>query len=694
MRLRTMVAVLSMAGMLAGPVSAQQTPFSIDDVIAAPFAENLTSGGATIAWVHNTRGVRNVWVATGPQFTGRQLTRYTADDGQAIGNVVVSPDGKTVFYVRGGGPNRQGEIPNPTSDPRGQEQAVWRIAVAGGEPVRVGVGSGVAMSPTGDRVVYVSRGQVWTAQVGGTSPAAAELFKARGGAGTLRFSPDGSKLAFTSGRGTHSFIGVYDFSARSLRWIEPSYDRDGHAAWSPDGKRLAFVRIPAGIRMPLFGAIRSARPWSIWVADVGAGTARKIWTAAEGDGSVFQGPTGPGLMWGAGDRLVFLWERNDWGQLYSIPAQGGEPVHLTPGAGEVEYVTLSPDGQSVYYNTNIGNIDRRDLYRVSVNGGAPEPLWRSEKSIEWAPEPLADGRTLAFLHSDARTPSHAAVLIDGKIRPLAPGSTPASFPSSRLVEPEQVIYTSADGMQIHAQLFLPPDLKPGEKRPAVVFFHGGSRRQMLLGFHYMGYYAGAYAMNQWLAQHGYVVLSANYRSGTGYGMKFREAENYGATGATEFNDVMGAGMYLRGRADVDGNRIGLWGGSYGGYLTAMGLAKASDLYKAGVDIHGVHDWNEGIHNFVPSYNPLEDPRATQLAFDSSPLRWVDTWRSPVLIIHGDDDRNVKFNESIRLVAALRNQGIEPETMVFPDDVHDFLTYDNWSRIYRASLDFFNRHLKR
>ena len=169
-------------------------------------------------------------------------------------------------------------------------------------------------------------------------------------------------------------------------------------------------------------------------------------------------------------------------------------------------------------------------------------------------------------------------------------------------------------MPIHAQLFMPKDLKAGEKRPALIFFHGGSRRQMLLGWHYNYYYRNAYAMNQWLASQGYIVLSVNYRSGIGYGLEFREALNYGASGGAEFNDVMGAGLYLKSRADVDPARIGLWGGSYGGYLTAMGLSRASDLFAAGVDFHGVHDWNQGIRTFVPDYNVLDDPDFSRRAF--------------------------------------------------------------------------------
>jgi dipeptidyl aminopeptidase/acylaminoacyl peptidase len=281
---------------------------------------------------------------------------------------------------------------------------------------------------------------------------------------------------------------------------------------------------------------------------------------------------------------------------------------------------------------------------------------------------------------------------DGAERALAPGSIPAGFPEAALVEPEPVIFDAADGMRIHGQLFLPEGLKPGERRPGLLFLHGGPARQMLLGWHYSPYYYNAYGMNQYLASRGYVVLSVNFRAGIGYGMELREALSQGAGGASEFYDVLGAGQYLRRRSEVDPDRIGLWGGSYGGYLTAMGLARASHLFKAGVDIHGVHDWNVGIRTFVQDYNPLEHPEQARLAFESSPLAWVDDWRSPVLVIHGDDDRNVDFAQTVRLVEALRERKVEVEQLVFPDEVHSFLTWAHWIAAYRATADFFDRKL--
>ncbi|MDH5609082.1 MAG: prolyl oligopeptidase family serine peptidase [Cyclobacteriaceae bacterium] len=321
-------------------------------------------------------------------------------------------------------------------------------------------------------------------------------------------------------------------------------------------------------------------------------------------------------------------------------------------------------------------------------GQLPRPLTQG-KGIEWSPVQDGSGQ-LFFLGSTATQPAGVKRLKANQ--PVAVTSA-KDYPSHLLVEPEQVVFPSADGMPIHAQLFLPKDLKKGEKRPALLFFHGGSRRQMLLGFHHRGYYHHAYAMNQYLASQGYIVMSVNYRSGIGYGMEFREAPGFGAAGASEFNDVLGAGLYVKNHAKVDGNKIGLWGGSYGGYLTAMGLARASDLFAAGVDIHGVTDWNKVIQNFVPAYNPLEDPVFARQAYDSSPIASMSTWRSPVLLIHGDDDRNVPFSETVDKAEALRRQGVYFEQLVFPDEVHGFLLHANWLKAYEATFGFFERMLR-
>jgi dipeptidyl aminopeptidase/acylaminoacyl peptidase len=264
---------------------------------------------------------------------------------------------------------------------------------------------------------------------------------------------------------------------------------------------------------------------------------------------------------------------------------------------------------------------------------------------------------------------------------------PKDFPAEKLVTPQGVTFPSTEGLEIHGQLFLPKTLKPGEKRPAIIFFHGGPMRQMLLGWHYMYYYSNCYAMNQYLASRGYIVLAINYRSGIGYGRAFREAPGRAGRGASEYQDVVAAGRYLQSREDVNRKRIGLWGGSYGGFLTAMGLGRNSDMFAAGVDLHGVHDWP--ADNWEGKHIP---PELVKLAHDSSPVSAVNTWKSPVLLIHGDDDRNVMFAQTVDLAARLRAKGVDVEQLVFPDEIHDFLLYRDWVKAYQAGSEFFERKL--
>jgi dipeptidyl aminopeptidase/acylaminoacyl peptidase len=709
----TLPALIGLAA-VAATSAQQQSTVTIDALMATPFPTDLVAAptGGRVAWVSSNSGVHNILVAEPTPGSGplagrtdhkwRPITSYKGDDGLWITDLNWTSDGKTIVYVRGDGANRQGENPNPAQLQDGTEQAVFAVGIDGGPstssgpaPKRLGAGNGPLPSPRGHRVAWVQRGQIWSADLG-SAEAPARLVNARGNASQLAWSPDGSMLAFTSGRGTHSYIGVFTLATRELRYIDPSLDRDGNAAWSADGSRIAWVRQGAAPRARMFSPRRQVdEPWSLRVADVKTGEARQVWKADPGYGSAFQGVVSDNqLYWAAGDRLVFPWEKDGWVHLYSTPAAGGKATLLTPGNFEVEYVNISPDRARMIYNSNQGDIDRRHIWTVPVDGSAPPARnpFRSNGS-EWQASITSDNHVVA-LHAGAQAPPHVVVVWpDGNAHSLLENMLPAGFDMNALVQPQAVTITATDGMQIPTQLFLPKDLKAGERRPAVIFFHGGSRRQMLLTWHYNYYYRNAYAMNQWLASQGYIVLSVNYRSGIGYGLEFREALNYGASGGAEFNDVMGAGLYLKNRPDVDPARIGLWGGSYGGYLTAMGLSRASDLFAAGVDFHGVHDWNQGIRTFQPDYSVHDDPDFSRRAFTSSPLATVDGWRSPVLLIHGDDDRNVSFIESINLIIELRKRKVEVEQLVLPDEVHDFLRHQNWVRGYKATADFFNRRLR-
>ena len=653
-------------------------PFTLEQVLAAPFASNLTAAprGDAVAWVVNSRGVRNIWIAAAPAFTGRAVTAFTADDGQDLDDLVWNGAGSAVLFTRGGSPNGRGEIPNPRNDPAGARQEVWIAPVTGGVARRLGSGHGAAVTVDGKTVAWVSGGQIWSVAVAGNA-VPEQLIHARGAARDLSWSPDGKQLLFVSSRNDHSFIGVYDSAARTVRYVDPTVDQDRYPTWSADGSRIAFTRVPASVDENAYGGHRAAEPWSIRVADAKTGRSKEVWHAKPGTGSVYWPVSARSqLQWGSGGSIIFPWEGDGWLHLYAVA--DGEAHLLTPGAFEVDSYSVSDDG-AILLSSNQEDGDRRHAWRIAAGGSAERVT--TGTGMEWAPASLTGGR-VATLRSDAKVPAHMSLVEpDQKVRDIGPVASGA-FPSEAMVEPEPVMITAADRMSIHGQLFLP---KGEGKHPAVVFFHGGSRRQMLLGWNPSSYYSRAYGFNQYLASLGYVVLSVNYRSGTGYGMEFRQALKFGPLGASDFNDVLGAGRYLRSRSDVDPARIGVWGGSYGGYLAAMGLDRASNLFAAGVDLHGIHDWNLEF----PEWNP----DVQRVAYSSSPLSTMGTWKSPVLVIQGDDDRNVAFANSVQLIEALRKQGVPHEQIIFPDEAHEFLLHENWLTAFRAAETFLGKYLK-
>ncbi len=687
---------------LALTLRAAAPPFTLDQLLSAPFPSELVAAprGEAFAWISYDRGIRNVWVARGPGFTPVAATNFTADDGQDITELTWKPDGTALFFTRGTGPNSRGEFANPTSSPDGGQQSLWMANIANGNaaaktgPAELASGHSPSVAPDGSAVAYLSNGLVWITPL--ADGAAQARLIVRGSSKDLAWSPDSKQLAFISDRGDHALVAVYSVRDNSLRYLDPSVDMDQSPVWSPDGSQVAFIRTPAAVDAKAWGAKPAGQPWSIRIVDAATGKARELWRAREGVGSVFWPVDARAqLTWSASGRIVFPWEGDGWLHLYSIPATdsvpatGGNAVLLTPGDFEVEDVTASADGKSLVYSCNQDDIDRRHLWRVASDGGKPERLSTGD-GIEWSPAVSPAGR-IAALRSDAKMPERPAILDGAKLRDLTPVA--ATFPASALVEPQPVLFTSPDGARIHAQLFSPAAAPTAARRPAVIFVHGGARRQMLLGWHNMFYYREMYAFNQYLAAQGYVVLSVNYRAGIGYGLAFRETPGYGATGAVEYNDVLGAAAYLRSRADVDPARIGIWGGSYGGYLTALALARNSDLFAAGVDFHGVHDWNLEITNTVPESDPARRQQVTRTAFDSSPLASMEKWRSPVLLVQGDDDRNVAFANSTRLTEALRKRGVPFEQIIYPDETHDFLLDAHWLAAFRAAAGFLAKYLR-
>ena len=700
----------ALAVILAGalPLAARTTrrqpasaPLTLRQIMSFAFPSELTASahGERVAWVFDIEGVRNVWVADGPDFQARQVTHYSEDDGREIDSLRLTPDGKTAVYSRGSETNRQGQVADPNSEVWKPAQEVWAVRLEGpsaGQPRQLGTMEcgeedceDIELSPDGRYAAWAARGQIWIAPVSGAEPARPMAY-VRGDNDSPRWSPDGREIAFASHRGDHGFIGIYDFGAQTIRYLSPSVDRDSLPRWSPDGRQIAYVREP-GIERGLPIIPWRTEHWSIWIADAATGQAHAIF--ASGDRPEDTYPSWqfmPSDFMFAPGRVLFPSWRDGHLHIYSLPPTGGEPALLTPGDFDVKDTALSSDGQTLLYSSNQNDIDRRHIWSVPVGGGSSPTALTQGDTIEWTPVQTGDGRYTLCLGSSGTVPAMPYLIAAGGRRMLA-SQLLADYPSDRLVTPKQVIFASPDGLyQLHGQLFVPRGrTRPG---PALVYMHGGSMRQMMLGFHPMDYYHYGYAENQYLVSQGYVVLSVNYRTGIMYGFHFRYPDHAGWKGASEYQDIVAAGKYLQSLPIVDPHKIGLWGGSYGGFLTAMGLAKNSDIFAAGVDMHGVHDWRteRGGAGFAA---PPDAAAAAKLAWESSPDAYVATWRSPVLLIQGDDDRNVQFSQMVDLVQRLRAQHVPFEQMVFPDEIHGFLMWRTWMRAYTATADFFDRVLE-
>jgi len=719
---------------LAAPAAAQDAP-AIGGYLGPAYPYELVSAAKAdrIGWLAYERGQRNVYTAAAPDFRPVRLTRFLEDDGIDLTTLSISADGSVVVFVRGHEANRAGWVANVTSNPAGAERAVWAARTAGGPAWRIAEGTSPVVSPDGRYAAYAKDGQIYRVRV---TRAQAELspmdrgevplVRVWGTNGAPRWSPDGSKIAFVSDRGDHSFIGVYDVKARTVTYMAPGVDRDTSPTWSPDSRRIAFIRRPgtpfgaqsqqgsAGIGNPpgpaaaaggagrgqqaagqrgatagpaqaglagvpgLYRAtLAGGYTLAFQVADAVTGEAREFWHNQPDDRAF---PNISAIEW-AGDHVVFQAEPEEWIRYYSVGVAGGAaaPVVLTPGDGMVENVALSKDGRTLFYCSNAGDIDRRHVWRVPAAGGEAVQVTRGEE-IETYPAALASGTQVAVLAASWQRPQSVglAPASGGAVRLIFP-TLPTDFPLDRHVVPQNVTLKAADGLQFNNQLFLPKGLEAGEKRPAIVFVHGGPMRQMLLGYHYRHVYHLFYGVNQWLAANGYIVLSVNFRSGIGYGKSFRTAPDTGGRGNAEYQDVVAAARYLLGRPDVDPKRVGIWGLSYGGLLTAQALARNSDIFAAGVDLAGVHLFGSSL-----------DPQS--VSYTSSAISQIDNWTSPVLLFHGDDDRNVAFSQTVGLVQLLRARNVPHEVVVFPDDVHDSLLHRRWLYTFERMDAFLRRHL--
>lgn len=689
------------------------TRFLADDGIDVSDV-SLSDDGSLAVFVRGSAPNRVGWIANpshDPDGADRAIWAARTD-GSGAWRVVagaapeLSPDGRFVLYVREGQIYRARVTPAaaPDSADRGLRPFIkeW------------GAQSSPRWSPDGSRIAFVSSRtdhsfigiyDTRTRRVDFVSPSVD--FD-----GAPTWSPDGKRIAFTRcpglpfGRQAQTGTGgIGNPPGPATAVPGGGFGGGGGCAGGfggggGGGRPAGDTTQPAGTRQSP-GLFRATFPGgytlALMVADVsyctstkareqqangGCGDAREVWHNQPND-QVFVAINR--MMWGAGDHIVFPLSpaTDEYDRYYSISLTepSAAPVMLTTTNGLIEDATsaaLSPDGGTLYYSTNANDIEKRHIWAVPTAGGESPKQISTDAGIETHPQPLATGKQVAVLYFNAAQPASVGIVPagGGDTKVVFP-TLPKDFPVAAHVTPEIVLTKAADGMEIHNQLFLPKDLKQGEKRPAMVFVHGGPMRQMLPGYHYMQFYHWAYAINQWLADQGYVVLSINYRSGIGYGRSFRMPQNTNARGNSEYQDVVAGAKYLQTRGDVDATRIGIWGLSYGGLLTSQALARNSDLFVAGADLAGVHLYGNSLDS-------------TNLAYRSSAISAIDTWKSPVFLVHGDDDRNVAFSQTVGLVQLLRARNIYHELIVIPDDLHESMLHSRWMDTWNRMGEFLQR----
>lgn len=684
---------MACAWLFVGAASGQS---SLRQLMNTPFVSSLKAAPnhSSVYFLANEQGRRHLYQASAPSYDLVRLTNFMEDDGLEITSLTVSPDGQWITFVRGGEHSGNSAVRaiNPASYVERQQILLYVMHVPSKKQRLIGEGDYPFFHPSSTSLQYRRGGQVYTVSLEEESSRPEQLFHTSGSVNSLSWSPDGQKLLFSVSRGGHSFIGIYDQNEPTIQWVSPSFHRDRNPQWSPDGKSIAFVRTRAsgGAISPIL--VPRHQPWSIMVASLEGGEADTIWSAPQtlaGSVPAWQGSFN--LKWNLENTITFLSYQDNWPHLYAIQPNGEGLVQLTKGEFTVDQIEYSANGRYIAFGANTGpeqeDLDRKHIGLVDLNTQEMRILTPGE-GIEAYPVFIDGDRSIAYLSSTLTQPYLPTImsLAQPAAKKLIGSSLFEGFDYSNHVAPEQVSFPSEDGLTIYGQLFRPKNVHADA--PALVYIHGGPRRQMFLGWHFLDYYFYDYMVNQHLASKGFVVLAINYRMGTGYGYEFQTPASAGTQGASEYLDILASGKWLQQQPFVDAERVGAFGGSYGGYLTAMALGRNSDIFKAGVDIHGVHNRSRSR----PSGEAPEDfEEAARLAWESSPSRYVDGWESPVLIVHSDDDQNVNFSQSIDLYNRLSDKGVEMEILVIPDDTHHWMVFENLIKVKEATVRFLEKH---
>lgn len=675
--------------------SPQDVDFTVEDLlsISHPGPPVWSPDGGRIAFARERDGAVDLWWTSEAREEPEAVTREAGkDEPGSVGAFAWTPSGDGLLYLLH------------------SRLLLYDVGSASSTTLLDGGVSALSLAADGTRIALLRDGRPWVGSFPGMEGDFAltsdDTFR------SLERSPDGRYLAVTAGdsrvvtEDTRALMGdkmsfsrrdsdpadlaVIDTRQGAIHWLERGDAYAGSAAFSSGGL-LAWQEISGdgkGRRI----LVAAAPEWSPRVLVDESDDA--WWTLTYLDG---------GPRWSPSDeRLVYISEADGWAHLYLVDAAGSAPRQLTRGDFEVEEPSWSPDGRRLLVSANWGSLTERGLHLLDLSdlpeSGEPalEPISRLRGTStfgRWRP----DGGAIAFLHADPENPLDLWVKAPGprEAKQLS-DSWPEEADEGELVKPQTVRFSSADGALIPAQLFLPPAAARGrEPLPAVVWAHGGGIRQNRYGWHPMHAYAVFYGFHQYLLQRGYAVVAVDYRGSIGYGRAFRQAQ-YMDLGGRDLDDVLGAVRYLRRIEDVEIGRIGLWGISYGGYLTLQALVQAPGAFDAGVDVAGVADWVDWATDPGGLWidGRMGDPAVSaELYRQRSPLHFAERLSSPLLILHGTADRNVPVLQAFKLTDALVGAGKPFDLMIYPGEQHAFVRSRTWRDAFRRVEQFFDSTLR-
>lgn len=413
----------------------------------------------------------------------------------------------------------------------------------------------------------------------------------------------------------------------------------------------------------------------------------EAWIGGPGTGG-FGG--GSNIGWMADNRsLWFQSEATGYSHLYAVDVENGERKTLTQGRFEILSASLSRDKDRFFISANAEGPHQQHFYHMPANGGKLEKITSARGGHEVVMSP--DEKYLAVRYSYSNKPWELYLMEN---RPGAPirqvtQSTTEAFRRYSWRDPEIVYFTARDGVQVPARLYRPA--KPAKGGPAVIFVHGAGYLQNV--HHWWSSYYREFMFHNFLADNGYTVLDIDFRASAGYGRDWRTAI-YRHMGGKDLSDQVDGARFLASRYGVDPKRIGIYGGSYGGFITLMAMFTEPGVFRSGAALRSVTDWAHYNHPYTA--NILNTPQEDSLAYRrSSPIYHAEGLQGDLLILHGMVDANVHFQDVVRLSQRLIELGKDRwEMAVFPLEDHGFATPSGWTDEYKRIFGLFERTLKK